>query len=222
MKITKFFKPSILEDFYDYKKSTHLIFFTIHIIIVILMLLSSNHIIVFTGIPLMLMVLIYLYRKVLIHDIKVFGKHWEKYVVFVLLGFIFVTVLNASGALITTGLVGSAPNQDAVISAFWQTPILGAFYIAIAGPISEELIFRRAIKGMSKNKLLYYFLSVSLFAFMHIIVDFSFPQSFAPIFGYALPALGFAFLYDKSNNIWCPIFVHILINTLAVIGILLA
>ncbi|MDR2571525.1 MAG: CPBP family intramembrane metalloprotease, partial [Oscillospiraceae bacterium] len=66
------------------------------------------------------------------------------------------------------------------------------------------------------NKLLYYFLSVFLFGMAHLIIGFTFPTSFAFILSYALSAIGYIYVYEKSNNIWCPIFTHMLLNAVPV------
>ena len=224
-KIKNFLKLPELEDFYDYEKPIHFVIVAVYLLIMISMiLLSSNpERLAPVIIPLIFVVTAFLYRRVLIHDIKIFGKNIGRYVVEVVLGFLMVNFLMVQGNRIPHWLgAGNAPNQLAVQDMFWQAPILGAFAIAIAAPIAEELVFRRAIKGMTNSKILYYALSAVLFGVAHIVVDFSFPTSFVFLAGYALVGLGFAYLYDSSKNIWVPIFVHLINNTLGVIMIIVS
>ena len=221
----KLFRLPEMDDFVDYKKSIHLAIFTVYALILILvMTFSSNPMyLAYYVSTLMFFVLLYLFSKVLINDIKAFGKNFKRYLPFILVGFILCVFLNVLGGNITAWIgAGDIPNQEAAESAFWQTPLLGAFAKVIVAPISEELMFRRSIRVMVKNKVLYYLLSMFLFGMAHLIIGFTFPSSFAFIFLYALTGLGFAFVYDKSNNIWCAIFVHILVNGLGVIMLLVS
>jgi len=221
-KIDDFFKLPVLEDFYDYRKSVHFAFFAVYAVVMFSFMTFSPNPANATLIaaPLMFFILLYLYRKVLLNDIKLFKKHYEQYITFSLAGAVLIIALNFLGNFINVWIEGAAPNQDAAVEAFWRSPILMAAYITIVVPISEELMFRRAIRGMTKSKLVYYSLSALLFGLAHIIINFEFPYSFAFIFTYALPGLGFAFIYDKSKNIYCPIFTHLIINVMSVIGLI--
>ena len=215
----RLFKLPDVQNFVDYKKSIYLTVFVIYAAILVLVLtLPANPMgMAFIVTTPMLFVLMYLFRKILLNDIKVFKEHIKRYIPFILVGFVLAVALNILGNIISQliGVYGGGTNQEAVISAFWQTPLLGVFALLIVAPISEELIFRRTIMVMVENKFLYYLLSAFLFGMAHVVIGFTFPSSFVFIFPTALAGLGYAFVYDKSNNIWCPIFVHLLSNALA-------
>ena len=222
---SKILKLPILEDFYDYKKSVHLTIIAVYILILLLVTtLSPNpmRMAFFVTTP-MLFAKLLLFRKVLLNDITIFIKHLKRYIPFVLVGGVLTVALNVLGGIISSLLgADNAPNQVAAELAFWQTPFLGFFALVIVAPIAEELVFRRSIKVMVKNKIFYYFLSALLFGVAHIFIDFTFPYSFAFIFPYIFAGLGYMFIYDKSNNIWCPILAHLLSNALGVIILLLS
>ena len=221
-KIREYFALPNVEDFYDHKKSIHIIIIALFVIAMFLMLTVPNYpervIPMIT--PFIFMTLLFVYRKVLLNDIKLFGKYWVKYLAIVVQGFLLLFLFANVGGMIT-GLfdVDMAANQEAVNAAFREMPFVAGLYIALTGPIIEELAFRRAIQGAVKNRVLYYLLASIIFGVLHTVVDFSFPTSFAHLPSYALMGFGFAYIYRWSKNIWCPIIVHVIWNSLGVIMI---
>ena len=221
-KIREYFALPDAEDFIDYKKYTHIIVIVAFVVAMYLMLTVPpypGHVI-FRVAPIIFLALLVVYRKVLINDIKLFGKHWVKYLAVVVQGLLLLLLAGNVGGIIRALFdVGAAANQEAVNAAFWQMPLLGTFYIAFAGPIIEELVFRRAIQGAVKSRVLYYILASTVFGLLHIVIDFSFPTSFAFLPSYVLAGFAFAYIYRWSKNIWCPIIVHVIWNSLSVIMI---
>ena len=214
--------PSI-EDLYDYKKSTYLKIFTVWVSIatVSASILSSNPMgmwIKFIIDAPIFLIMLFVFRKLLHNDIKIFVGNLKRYIPFVLIGFVLYIIVGTLGNNISTWLgAETSSNQAAVEAAFSQTPFLGAMVIVIFAPIVEELMFRRAIKVMVTNKFFYYLLSALLFGMAHLVIGFSFPSSFAFIFSYALCGLCLAFVYDVSRNIWCNTIIHMLNNGIGVI-----
>jgi membrane protease YdiL (CAAX protease family) len=225
-KVGEIFKVPFINDFNDYRKLTYIAFFAIYFIIDILVSFLSTNPMRLTFIiqaPMLFIVLI-IFRKLLINDIKLFKENKKYCILFVFIGFVCLMFLNILGSNISYWILGDAtlPNQEAVEFAFVQTPYLGFFVIAIAAPFLEELMYRRAIKVIIKNKIFYYILSSLLFGFAHITIGFTVPASFALIFTHALVGLCLAFIYDKTKNIWCSIFIHILNNGLGAIIMLVS
>ena len=208
----------VVEDFYDYKQSIYLVIFAVYFITdVLVSTLSSNPMgLTFRIQPPMFLVVLFLFRKLLLNDIKIFGKHLKRYIPLVLGGFVGYFVLTIVGSNISYWILGDAtlPNSEAADIAFAQAPFLGFFMIVIVGPILEELMYRRAIRVIVKSKLLYYTLSALLFGLAHIMIGFIFPTSLALIFTHALGGLLLAIVYEKTNNIWCSICIHMLNNGL--------
>lgn len=220
MEKTRFFKLPIFPNFFDYKPLVHLAIFAVYFAVTVLMIISETRF-AFVIICAMAVASVILYRKVLLHDLRIFTKHLGRYALFTLLGLVGVFVLMTLAGTFITAVAGTAPNQALSEILFQQTPILGAIAITIAAPVLEELMFRRAIFGMVKSRVLFYVLSSLLFGVAHIIVGFQFPSSFLFLLGYTLPGLAFAFLYERTKNIWVPTLVHVLINSLAILMILL-
>ena len=222
----RWFKLPILGNFNDYSYSTHLIIFSSYITINALILtLSTNPMVhkFIADIP-MFFILLYLFRKILINDIKIFKDNLKKYIPFTLFGFVLIFVLMFFSSALEFNIdgvsMGASPNQEIAASAFSQMPLLGAFAIIIIAPLLEELIFRRSVKILVKNKFLYFFLSAFLFGMAHLLIGFTFPASFIFIIPYFIGGLGWAIMYHKSNNIWCAIIPHLLSNLIAAIQML--
>jgi len=111
-----------------------------------------------------------------------------------------VAILHSDGALIT------------ILSA------------AIIGPIVEELVFRKALFGIIKDKELALFVSASIFSMIHVISSIGNYNMFSILlmfFTYFLPGLAFGYIYYKHDNIWYPAIAHMIMNTISMIAILL-
>ena len=87
-------------------------------------------------------------------------------------------------------------------------------------PIVEEILFRGIVFGSirQKNRTWAYVISIALFSFYHVWQYAVFYQDVSLLIfavqyipaGYAL-----AWSYEKTNCIWIPIFMHMLVNTAA-------
>ncbi|GAA0322886.1 type II CAAX endopeptidase family protein [Bacillus carboniphilus] len=83
---------------------------------------------------------------------------------------------------------------------------------SIAGPILEEIVFRKVIFGSIYKRTNFWIAGLSssfLFALFHF--------DFAHIILYTFSGLTFAFLYVKTGRIWVPIITHVLFNTFVVV-----
>ena len=207
--------PVELADFPDYKNVTHIVFFIVYYFIYCLVwtLPQPAEIKIIVDLPL-LFIVGFIYRKVLLRDAGVFVKHLGKYLMFVAFWFAIYVCFDALGETLNGLIVaGAAPNAAAIIPAFEKSKLLTFLCVVLCAPIMEELMFRRVFKLLFKERrLLYYLLSSLVFGFAHIVIDFSFPFSFLYIFSYVVSGLSLALIYDKSNNIICPIIVHLSLN----------
>ena len=97
-----------------------------------------------------------------------------------------------------------------------STPWPLFFSIAIVAPVVEEIFFRGFIFGGLRTRFRWQWaavISAAIFAGAHLELTFFLPAFF----------LGFllAFLYEESNSIWPGMIVHMLLNSLAVLGMYL-
>ncbi len=113
------------------------------------------------------------------------------------------------------------PNNDAVMSMVSQQIYTMTAITVIMAPIVEEVLFRGVLYGSirMKSKILAYVVSVLLFALYH---EWSFIYAYKDwsyllaIVDYIPAGIALAWTYEKSNNIWYPILLHMIINGLAI------
>lgn len=157
-------------------------------------------------------------RKAVIYD-KFKYEHkpncWPIYKIIlgIVAGVAYSMLINILIAL--SGLHQLFPSYDNTASVqFSGQPIaLLIITVVILGPIAEEIIFRWMIFG----RIRYYFgsrwailLSGLMFGIYHMnMVQFV----FATLLGF-----GFAYLYDKSGNIYITVIAHMIINMIGITG----
>ena len=211
-----------------------LIYLLIHVFLLgdIIILLSAAFDFPLTGITLNLIVmligavyLLLLMRHYLVESFGRFCEYGLKNIRVFLIGYGARFVL-AIPALWFIGLFMEeftmSPNTDLVAGMAGQNLLATGFLAVVMAPIVEELLFRGAIFAplRKKNRLLAYLVSTLLFALLHIInfliLDFT-PMLFVLIPLYAAISLPLAWVYEKSGSIWTAIFLHSLMNLVAIV-----
>lgn len=96
--------------------------------------------------------------------------------------------------------------------------------MCINAPIVEELIFRKSIRNIFRNKYLFIIISGLLFGTLHILSEILSMSSLINLL-YVIPysALGisFAYMYYKTDNIWTSIIFHAIHNSIAILLLVL-
>lgn len=116
-------------------------------------------------------------------------------------------------------------NQQAVEAMFEQNLMYSIFASAIFAPIVEEIIYRGIIyknvrlKCGVKTAIL---ASSTVFAFMHFAISFVSgdlsDMIFLPV--YLVPSIFLCLIYEKTNNIFAPIYLHLINNLIGIIAII--
>lgn len=95
---------------------------------------------------------------------------------------------------------------------------------AFLGPVAEETLFRGALFGSirTKSRIWAYVVSIAAFAIYHV-------WQYAVVFGdasllvYALQyvpvGIAFCMAYERTNCIWVPIFLHMVMNLVSMIAL---
>ena len=114
----------------------------------------------------------------------------------------------------------ATPNTEAVHELANQHFFFTAFLAVVLAPIVEELLFRGAIYGglRNKSKVAAYLVSTLLFALLHVLSFLFFiplGTLFLMMLLYIPSGFALAWSYEKSGNIWTPIFLHALMNVIA-------
>lgn len=114
--------------------------------------------------------------------------------------------------LLLLGADVSNPNNEAVISLDSGEMRAAAFFLA---PIVEEALFRGVLFGSvrRRSRVWAYVLSVAAFSLYHV---WQYALSDPGLLVYALQyipvSLGLAWAYERSESLWCPVFLHMIIN----------
>lgn len=116
-------------------------------------------------------------------------------------------------------------NQIAIEYMFEQNLIYSVFAVAIFAPIVEELIFRGVIyKNMRRIFTVGASVAVSssVFALMHFIISLAMNDFSDIIFlpTYIVPSIFLCLIYEKYDNIFAPIFLHLANNSIGLIAII--
>ena len=130
------------------------------------------------------------------------------YLIYILVGLISSTITNQTTSV----------NQQALEQLSYWYIIPAAI---IWAPIVEETLFRRCLRSFIKNKVLFIIVSALIFGLLHTIHE----ESLLNIFVIGLPymVLGgyLAYIYTKTNNMFSNMFSHMLINSFALIMMLI-
>ena len=120
--------------------------------------------------------------------------------------------------LIVFDVAASNTNNDAVISMMKADPLPSAAMTVILAPILEECLFRAGIFGLlrRKSRLLAYFGSALLFGAYHLVPQaFYQPQQWIFLLHYLPSSLCLAYAYEYNDSLWSSIFLHMLLNGVA-------
>lgn len=165
-----------------------------------------------------LILLMYIYKKELNLELKKFFnkkncfKNIKTSLFYWSLGLAIMITFNLIISSITSSL---AANETAVREMIDKVPIYMAFQVMIYAPISEEIIFRKSIDRIFKNKYLYVLVSGLIFGGLHVIYSITSPIDLLYLLPYCSLGFTFALLYKDTNNIFSTITAHSIHNTLA-------
>jgi len=116
----------------------------------------------------------------------------------------------------------SSPNQDAVQEIIYQDFLASIVMAVVLAPFVEEVLFRSVLFAPIRKVSRFgaYFVSTLLFAFLHI----SFFLFFAPSVNlllvmllYVPAGIALCWAYEKSGSVWTAIFLHALMNLIAIL-----
>ena len=115
-------------------------------------------------------------------------------------------------------------NETEVRNLLLGNPLPMLFMISILAPVIEEIVFRKSMSPIFKNKYLFAISTGLLFGLAHLMTDFLSPGFEMYRLLYVIPygSLGFAFalMNRNCNSTFASIFIHCLHNTLTALLIL--
>ena len=167
----------------------------------------------------------FLFKSLLLQKWEEVRNSKRKFFFGVLTGCLFLILMTVAFGFISEllrqffGLVGQGLNQSNIQSTFQEQPLLIAVFACIIGPLVEELFFRQILLRYLRKSLatwLSVFLVGLVFALTHMH-SLSLSEWVGAV-GYLGGGLAFSIIYVKEKeNIYYPLLVHILGNSLSLI-----
>lgn len=167
----------------------------------------------------------FLFKSLLLQKWEEVRNSKRKFIFGVLTGWIFLFLMTVVFGFVSEmlrqflGLDGQGLNQSNLQSTFQEQPLLIAVFACIIGPLVEELFFRQILLRYFRKNLptwLSVFLVGLAFALTHMH-SLSLSEWIGAV-GYLGGGLAFSIIYVKEKeNIYYPLFVHMLGNSLSLI-----
>lgn len=168
--------------------------------------------------------IILIYKKYLKEKLIDYKKHFNEYIdlgmKFWFLGLIGMSVTNI--LIGTFSPVQEANNEVLVQEMLKQAPFLSFLSAAFIAPFLEEMLFRKSLGDIFKNKKLMVFMSGLIFGLLHVVFSLQTPWDLLYTIPYGLLGSSFAYMLYKKDNVFIPITFHVVHNgLLTLISILL-
>lgn len=169
---------------------------------------------------LVFLLLIIIYRKTLVRDIKEFKNNFtnlmEPGIKYWLTGLFIMMVSNIIISIILSGQL--ANNEQNVRNMLQTTPFITFFMTSILAPVTEELVFRKSFRDVIHNKWIYVLTSGIVFGGLHVILSLNSSIELVYLIPYCSLGIAFSYMYYETKNIMVPITIHMFHN--AVLSIL--
>ncbi len=175
---------------------------------------SNYYVLEISSNVILILLLFSLYFKDLKREAKIyfskFSENFSKSFKYYVVGIIAMIIFNLLISFIVKK--GISNNENLVREMLFDNPIFTMLSIIIVAPLSEELIFRKSLQPIIKNKWIYATICGLLFGGAHLLTG----EFVLTDLLYLLPygSLGFAFaLMDyESKSTWSSIIIHALHN----------
>jgi len=158
-----------------------------------------------------------LYRKRLKKDFIDFDSNYKKYLTIGFKAWIIGMILMViSNGIIQQFIDGIAKNQEINQIVLSKMPLYSVIGMVVCGPYIEELAFRLGFKEHINNKVIYYILTILIFAGAHALNGISSAIELLYFIPYSIMAFTLAYILDKTDNIFTSVIIHTSHNTIAV------
>lgn len=164
--------------------------------------------------PTILFFAILLFFDELYDGIKTFVKNFDKYIKRILKVVVIVAIVNIIYTLLVTIILNTESLNEVGLASVNRVTLFAM--ATIYAPIVEEILFRSVLRKFIKNNIAFIIISALSFGLFHTIGTETETTNFILFtFMYSIPGFLFAYLYEKTNNIAVPAFVHLASNFLA-------
>lgn len=179
--------------------------------------IPSNAFLLFVDI-LFILIIYFVYKKDIVLEWNIFKKDWKNIILnnakYWVYGLIAMSILNLLITFFTTNDIPE--NEKLVRELLEKMPLYMFFSTVIVAPITEEIIYRKTVKGFLIDKHVYIVMSGFIFGLAHVVNSFKDITDFLFILPYGALGLVFAYIYDKTKTIFAPIAFHLIHNLIMV------
>lgn len=165
------------------------------------------------GLSIFAITLFLIYFKDLKKELKHFLKNFKisvredfKYY----LAGLFVMIM--SNLIIAVTIKEISANEEAVRSLLVSSPLLMMIQISVLAPLIEELMFRKSLMPIIKNKWIYALVSGLLFGGAHLLGEPITLTGLVYIIPYSSLGVVFALMNHVNKSTWNSIFMHFVHN----------
>ncbi len=168
---------------------------------------------------------IIVFRKTLWNCLKKFKDNYKKYFnIIAICSFIAFVLIIAAAIILDSCGIGESANQEGIDNAIESYGIFMILPACLFGPLVEEIVHRGLVLGFMKGEgsgkvrtVIAIIVGAVLFGLIHCdFRNFSVTEILAVI-PQMLMGLMFGIAYVLSDNIFCSIAVHMVINIIATI-----
>ena len=184
--------------------------YILYLVINSLFFYGNNKILGITiGTIITIFIIFYIYKDVIIKNIKNIKKDFNKKYFLIGLGLIIMSIIISE--VLRMILTHDSSNNELILNNIKTYKLLYTFNILVITPFVEELIFRLPYHE-SRNKISF-IICVLVFLGIHITST----NDFIFIIAYLLPIIGLTLNYYKTDNIFISYLLHIINNLISVL-----
>lgn len=155
-----------------------------------------------------------MYRKDLIKEFKKFKanlfeninvafNYWLVGLFIMVISNIFINIFFKTGG---------AANEQAVQKMISSLPLVMLINAGIIAPFNEEIVFRKTLKDVFKNKYVFCFLSFLIFGLAHVVGNVTSWVDYLYVIPYGALGGAFALAYYKTDSIYTSMSMHMFHN----------
>ena len=161
-------------------------------------------------------ILILVYRKDLIKEFKKFVSNgWNGFDTGFKCWIIGLGIMFSANLILSVVFKsGGADNENAVQSMIQALPIMMGLDVCLLAPFNEEIVFRKTLKDVIKNKFVFVVLSFLLFGGAHVVSTADNIVDWLYIIPYGALGASFAYAYYKTDSVFTSMSLHMIHNTL--------
>ena len=161
-------------------------------------------------------ILFLLYRKDLVSEFRKFKKdliiNLDTGLACWFLGLIIMVCMNL--LLVYVFKSNGATNENEVQKLISAFPLVMALDVCLLAPFNEEVVFRKAIYDVFKNKYIFIILSFLIFGGAHVLGSAKTLVDYLYIIPYGALGGMFAIAYSKTDTVFTSMTFHIFHNTI--------